>query len=167
MIAPLRKGGAIFNRLLMFSLRKKKSFFSPAENNEIVSAIRGAEQSTSGEIRVFVESKNAYVNPLDRAAEIFFQLRMDETKDRNGVLIYVAVKSREIAIYADEAIHRLLDDAYWKAAVNNMILEFRQNHVADGIAHCVTAIGQTLAEKFPYEGKEDKNELPDEIVFGK
>ncbi len=151
----------------MFSLRKKKSFFSPAENNEIVSAIRSAEQSTSGEIRVFVESKNAYVNPLDRAAEIFFQLRMDETKDRNGVLIYVAVKSREIAIYADEAIHRLLDDAFWKAAVNNMILEFRQNHVADGIAHCVTTIGQTLAEKFPYKGNEDKNELPDEIVFGK
>lgn len=167
MDCPTQIWWGIFNQSLMFSLRKKKPFFSPGENNAIVSAIRSAEQSTSGEIRVFVESKNAYVNPLDRAAEIFFQLRMEETKDRNGVLIYVAVKSREIAIYADEAIHRLLDDAYWKAAVNNMILEFRQNHVADGIAHCITAIGQTLAEKFPYKGKEDKNELPDEIVFGK
>lgn len=151
----------------MFGFRKKKSFLTPGENNTIVSAIKAAEQSTSGEIRVFVESKNPFVNPLDRAAEVFFQLRMEDTKDRNGVLIYVAVKSREIAIFADEAIHRLLGNDYWTNAVKNMIQEFRQNHISDGIAHCVTAIGQALAEKFPYKGNEDKNELPDEIVFGK
>ena len=151
----------------MFTLRKKKLFFSIEENDKIVAAIRSSEKATSGEIRVFIESKNAYVDPVDRAAEIFHQLQMHNTKDRNGVLIYIAVKSREIAVYADEGIHRLLGSEYWKSAVHLMIEEFKQNHICEGIVHCVSSIGKTLAEKFPNTGAEDKNELPDEIVFGK
>ncbi|MBU3714075.1 MAG: TPM domain-containing protein [Ferruginibacter sp.] len=150
----------------MFTFRKKKSFFNKEENEKIISAIRDAEKNTSGEIRLFVESKNAYMNPIDRAAEIFFNLEMQKTQQRNGVLIYIAIKSRELAIFADEGIHQMLGTTYWKVSVANMIEEFKQNHISDGIIKSILSIGKTLAEKFPYDGAEDKNELPDEIVFG-
>jgi uncharacterized membrane protein len=159
--------GVFFNSWPMFTLRKKKPFFTTEENNRIVAAISSSEKTTSGEIRVFVESKNAYVDPLDRAVEIFHQLQMHNTADRNGVLIYIAVKSREIAVYADRGIHQLLGSDYWKEAVNKMLVEFRENHICEGIVHCVSSIGKTLSEKFPNKGEEDKNELPDDIVFGK
>jgi uncharacterized membrane protein len=156
----------VFFIFFMFNFRKRKSFFTKEENDKIISAIRDAEKNTSGEIRLFVESKNAYVNPIDRAAEIFFHLEMQKTQQRNGVLIYIAIKSRELAIFADEGIHQMLGTGYWQNAVVTMINECKQNHICDGIINSVLSIGKTLAEKFPYNGAEDKNELPDEIVFG-
>ncbi len=71
----------------------KQVFLEAQDQKEIIDAIREAETQTSGEIRLYLESHCKYVNPLDRAAEIFWNLRMDETKDRNGVLIYIALNS--------------------------------------------------------------------------
>ena len=79
----------------MFSLSKKKQFFSKEENEIIVQSIRDAEKQTSGEIRIFVESKCRFIDPLDRAYEIFTQLKMDKTDNRNGVLFYVALKDKQ------------------------------------------------------------------------
>ena len=60
----------------MFSLfRKKKDFFNAEEKQLITEAIRHAEQMTSGEVRVFVESKCSYMDAIDRAAELFFNLQ--------------------------------------------------------------------------------------------
>jgi len=58
----------------IFPLFKKKEFFSASEKEQIVEAIRMAEKETSGEVRVYVESKNAFVDPIDRAKEIFYKL---------------------------------------------------------------------------------------------
>ena len=76
----------------MWSFRKKKKFFSQEENDKIVRSIQDAEKQTSGEIRVFVENRFKYVEPLDRAAEIFAKLQMEKTELRNGVLFYIAIK---------------------------------------------------------------------------
>ena len=86
----------------LFSFFKKKAFFSEQDQARIVAAITSAEKSTSGEIRLFVESKNPYMDPLQRAAEIFFQSKMENTVDRNGVLLYIALKDRELALFGDE-----------------------------------------------------------------
>ena len=146
---------------------KKKTFFSDAEKQRVVEAIRKAEQRTSGEVRVYVESRNAYMDPMDRAAEIFYSLKMDKTDDRNAVLLYIAVKDKQLALFGDEGIYNAAGAEYWNAAVRNMLMEIKADDIIGGMVHCISTVGETLHEKFPYNKLEDKNELPDEIVFGK
>jgi len=147
--------------------RKTKTFFPPKEMERIVEAIRNAEMQTSGEIRIFIESRNPLVNVLERAAEIFFRLKMQETDERNAVLLYIAMKDHELALFGDEGIHKKVGEQYWKNEVAEMISKFTKEDLCGGIVNCVTHIGQTLKEKFPYDAKVDKNELPDDIVFGR
>ena len=152
----------------MFALfRKKKQFFSDKEQELIVDAIRQAELMTSGEVRVFVESKCSFVDAIDRAAELFFKLEMQKTKDRNGVLVYIAMDDRQLAVFGDEHIHKKVGNEYWNTEVQKMISEFGKHHYAEGISEIVLDIGKALKNFFPYDKGTDKNELPDEIVFGK
>lgn len=148
-------------------LRNKKPFFTDQENQLIVEAIRAAETNTSGEVRVFVESKCKWVDAIDRAAELFFQLQMEKTAQRNAVIVYVAIKDRQLAVFGDEGIYQRLGAEYWNQAVAQMLRSFDRNDYAKGIADCVKQIGDALHTHFPYDGKTDKNELPDEIVFGR
>ncbi len=150
----------------MFSLFKKREFFTPADKAQIVEAIRLAEKETSGEIRIYVEGKNAYVDAIDRASEIFFKLKMQETLHRNAVLLYIAMDHHQLALFADEGIYQKAGAAYWDAAVKNMISQFTKDNISNGIEQCIKQIGETLKEKFPYIPTEDKNELPDDMVFG-
>ncbi|WP_153797297.1 TPM domain-containing protein [Foetidibacter luteolus] len=153
----------------MFSLFKKKApdFFEQQEKEKILAAIKTAEQRTSGEVRVFIESHCRFVNPLDRAYEVFYGLKMQETEKRNGVLVYVAMKDRQLAIFADEGIYGKAGETYWNNEVKTMLKEFGQQHHADGIAQVVLDIGELLNAHFPYDAGTDKNELPDDIVFGR
>ena len=151
----------------LFPFAKKKPFFSDAENAQIVAAIREAEQQTCGEIRVFVESRCRFVDPVDRAIEIFTGLKMEQTLHRNGVIVYIAIKDRQLAVFGDSGIHAKTGEEYWKMEVARMISLFNQHDYVAGICNCVREIGQALHEYFPYDSTEDKNELPDEIVFGK
>ena len=147
--------------------KKKRVFFSPEDQTQIVEAIRLAETETSGEIRIFVESKNPFMDPIDRAKEIFFQLKMENTQDRNAVLFYIAMDDHELALFADEGIYKRLGAAYWDNAVKNMISFFTRDNISNGIETCVQQIGAALKSEFPYTADTDKNELPDDIVFGK
>lgn len=151
----------------MFSLFKKKEFFSAEENEKIVAAIRNAEKSTSGEVRVFIESKCRFIDPLDRAVEIFSELKMENTDDNNAVLLYVALKDKQLAIYADSGIHEKVGTKFWEEAVNKILLHFDKSNYANGIVSCIREIGEALKENFPYNKDTDKNELPDEIIFGR
>ncbi|MGC4036589.1 MAG: TPM domain-containing protein [Chitinophagaceae bacterium] len=152
----------------MFQLfRKKKPFFSEEENRLVVEAIRYSEKRTSGEIRVFVESRCKYVNALDRAAELFSRLEMQKTDDRNAVLVYLAMKDHQLAVFGDENIHKKVGTEYWTNVVTKMLKEFDKEDFANGIRQCVTEIGEALHFHFPYNNDTDKNELPDDIVFGK
>ena len=144
-----------------------KHFFSQEENERIVAAIRQAEQATSGEIRVYIESHCRFVDPLDRAVELFFGLKMEKTEQRNGVLLYIALKDRQLAIFGDEGIHQKVGTAFWDREIGNMLNAFNAAHFADGIVNIVTEVGNALREHFPYDAATDRNELPDEIVFGK
>lgn len=147
--------------------KKKRTFFSAEDNEQIVQAIRKAEKETSGEIRIYVESRNPFMDPLDRAKEIFFLLKMENTADRNAVLFYIAMKDHELAIFADEGIYRRVGATYWDNEVKNMISFFTKHNISNGIETCVKQIGETLKNEFPYDSATDKNELPDDIVFGK
>ncbi|MBX2888695.1 MAG: TPM domain-containing protein [Ferruginibacter sp.] len=152
----------------LFSFYKSgKQFLTQEENQRIISAIRNSELQTCGEIRVFIESKNPLMSPLERAAGIFYRLKMEETEHRNAVLVYIAYKHKEVALFGDEGINNLVGEEYWKSKIRMMLNYFKGKSLAAGIEQCVVEIGNTLKEKFPYNPSEDKNELPDEIVFGK
>lgn len=153
---------------MAFSFFNKKSLdiLTDAEKQQIVEAIRAAESRTSGEIRVYMEGKCRYVNPVDRANEIFFQLQMDKTVDRNAVLLYVAVKDHQLAIFGDEGIYKKTGQEYWESAVNHILQHFNKENFAAGISEYVHEIGESLHQYFPYDRVADQNELPDEIVFG-
>jgi len=151
----------------MWRFSRKKPLFTEAENEQIVNAIQEAERQTSGEIRIFIESRCKYVDALDRATEIFNNLQMGKTELRNGVLFYLAVKDKQLAIFADKGIHEAAGNNYWQNAVKDIISVFTKDSLIAGITTSIYKIGQALKEHFPYDKDVDKNELPDEIVFGK
>lgn len=146
---------------------KRKDFFIPDERMKLIEAIRSAEMRTSGEIRVFIESRCRFVDPLDRAAELFWSLQMDRTKDHNAVLIYVAMKDHQVAIYADKGIHEKVGEIFWQKEVIAMTTHFREHHYSVALLEVIRDIGEALYIHFPYSREVDKNELPDDIVFGK
>ncbi len=149
-----------------FSIFKKQRLLSLADEELIVQAIRIAEKHTSGEIRVYVESKCRFVDPVDRAMEVFFGLKMDKTDDHNGVIIYIALKDHQLAIYGDEGINKKVGKDFWSNEIKKMLHQFNGHNYIKGICEIINDIGQTLQKEYPYL-KDDKNELPDEIVFGK
>ena len=152
---------------MKFPWKKQKEFFTAAEKQQLVEAIQKAEQRTSGEVRLFVESKCRFVDPMDRAKEIFFQLGMDKTDLRNATLIYIAVDNHQAAILGDEGIHQKVGAQYWKDVVTKMLFQFRNKKLADGICQGIYDLGEALKFYFPYHSDTDKNELPDEIVLGR
>lgn len=150
----------------MWRVFRKKPFFSNEENEKIVHSIQEAEMQTSGEIRIFVEARCKYIDALDRASEIFDRLEMGKTDLRNGVLFYIALQDKQLAIFADKGIHEAAGENYWKTSVKDILSVFSKESVASGIITSIHKIGQALKDHFPYDKSVDKNELPDEIVFG-
>lgn len=142
-------------------------YFSKEENAQIVQAIKNAEQKTSGEVRIYIEKKCKMVNPVHRAKEIFFHLAMDKTNDRNAVLIYLAMKDRQLAIYGDEGIHQKVGQEFWQNEVKAILAAFNSSNYTEGLVKIIHDIGDALLFHFPYDAQTDKNELPDEIIFGK
>ena len=132
----------------------------------MVEAIRSAEKQTSGEIRLFMEQRCAFLNPLDRAKEVFAELEMFKTKDRNAVLLYIATKDQQLAVLGDEGIYQKMGQAFWDSEVKLILSEFKQHHFIDGVCKIIGDVGVALKENFPYES-DDKNELDDGIVYGK
>jgi uncharacterized membrane protein len=152
--------------MALFPFLRKKDFFSYQEKENILEAIRQAEQQTSGEIRIYVESHCRFVDPLDRAAEVFWGLKMDMTKDKNGVLIYVAMRDHQFAILADQGIHEKVGEVFWRNEVEMMKRHFKLQHPTEAIIAVIADVGAALKTHFPYDRQIDKNELPDDIVFG-
>ncbi len=153
--------------MAFFRFRKPgPGLLSKSEQEEIVQAIRDAESRTSGEIRVFIERKCKHIDPLERAAEVFFNLKMDQTANRNGVLLYMAVRDRQLAIFGDEGIYQKTGKAYWENLVRHILQHFNNKNFAAGLTSYVRQIGEGLHQYFPYDKDTDQNELPDDIVFG-
>jgi len=150
----------------LFSFFRKNEFFYSEEKEKIIEAIRLAEQRTSGEVRIYMESRCRYVDPLHRAEEIFWGLKMEQTKDLNAVLVYVALKDRQFAIYADKGIHEKVGTEFWEKEVEKMKAHFKAEQYSEAIVHVIRDIGEALHTHFPFQRDTDKNELPDDIVFG-
>jgi uncharacterized membrane protein len=137
--------------------------FTTDEQEQVRKAIEKAEKQTSGEIRVCVE-KNCSEEILDRAAKYFYQLEMDKTKLRHGVLIYLAIADRKFAIIGDAGINSVVPDHFWDSTKEAMLEHFKQGDVIEGILKGINLAGEQLKAYFPYS-PDDHNELPDDIAF--
>lgn len=141
-----------------------KNFLSKEERQQIVDAIKEAELNTSGEIRVHIEN-TCRGDVLERATYWFYKMGMTKTELRNGVLFYLAVKSRKFAIVGDEGINNAVPDDFWEKIKATMALHFQQRDFAIGLAKGITEAGKALKKYFPHQS-DDVNELSDEISFG-
>jgi uncharacterized membrane protein len=152
----------------MFSLFRKKPMLDEDAQQRIVAAIKEAESKTSGEIRVFMEHHCSYMDAMHRAQEIFFNLGMEKTVARNAIIVYVAFSDRQFALFGDKVIYEKAGGAqFWKKAAEKLSGHLRKNELTDGLSNCIHELGTALAISFPYDPAIKKNELPDEIVFGK
>lgn len=139
--------------------------FTSAQKEAMVAAIQEAEKNTSGEIRIHFENY-CKKDVLDCAAQVFAQLKMHKTALRNGVLVYVALEDKKMAILGDAGINAKVPANFWDEIKNRMIEKFRQGQICEGACEAVREIGMQLKKYFPCQA-EDKNELPDEISFKK
>ncbi len=152
----------------MFSFFKKKSALDSDSQARVVACIKEAESKTSGEIRIFIEPHCTYVDPLDRAREIFTNLGMEKTVERNAIIIYIALQDRQFALFGDKVIYEKAGGAaFWEKAAQTLSGHLRKNELTEGLCNCIRELGTALANHFPYDPSINKNELPDEIVFGK
>ena len=137
--------------------------FTKEQKEAMVAAIQQAEKDTSGEIRVHIENRSK-IKVLDRAADVFAELKMHKTALRNGVLIYVALLDHQLAILGDAGINTKVPAGFWDSITTNMVEKFKQGLSTEGICEAVLAAGEQLKAYFPYQ-EDDVNELPDDISF--
>lgn len=143
---------------------KVEDFLTATQEQALIETIKVSEKNTSGEIRVHIE-KSTEKSPMDRALEVFYMLEMDKTELRNGILIYVAVESKKIAIIGDEGINNLVPKNFWDEELAMLISYFKASNFTKGLELTILKIGKKLKEFFPYQ-KDDSNELSDEISKG-
>ncbi len=139
-----------------------RAFVSQLTHDRIHAAIHAAEAKTSGEIRVMISHRRA-PDPVAAAQQAFRRLGLDRTRQRNGVLLFVAPRSRTFAIIGDEAVHLKCGDAFWQELAAAMSDHFKRGAFTDGLVHGVDRAGELLAAHFPRE-PDDRNELPDDVI---
>lgn len=141
---------------------KARDFLNQLRHDDIVAAIRKAEQKTSGEIRVFI-SRHEPDDPVAAAQAEFLRLGMDKTKEKNGVLIFVAPRARKFAIIGDAGVHSRCGDEFWTQVAAEMTGHFKKAEFTQGILHAIHKAGELLAQHFPRHPG-DQNQLPDDIA---
>lgn len=145
-------------------MSKVEDFLTKAEEAEVVEAIRNAEKNTSGEIRIHLE-KRTDIAPIERAMAVFHELKMDETQLRNGVIIYVAVKSKQFAIYGDKSINDKVSKDFWNSTKDIMVGHFKNGSNKLALVEGINSTGEQLKKHFPFDDN-DIDELSNEISKG-
>ena len=138
--------------------------FSQNDKNRILEAIQDAEKQTSGEIRVHADTKCSG-DPVQSAIAQFERLKMHETKDRNGVLIYIATRDRKLAIIGDQHINEKVSSDYWETTKNQLIAAFKKGEYVTGITEAIADVGKKLKVHFPYLS-DDTDELANDLSIG-
>lgn len=139
-----------------------EEFLTEREEEEVVEAIRKAEKKTSGEIRVHIE-KSSKGDIWKRAMEVFHLLKMDNTKEDNGVLIYVAIDDRNFVIYGDKGINNVVPPGFWESTKDEIVAEFKKGNFKQGLINGIIRAGHELQVHFPWDEGTEENQLSDKI----
>ena len=139
-------------------------FFTTEQGEQIVEAVRAAESHSSGEIRVHLEDRCGDA-AWHRARELFYELDMDDTRQQNGLILYLAVLDKQFAIYADEGYDDYLSDGFWDELIAHLSKRFQEGEFLLGLIEILAEIGTVLRAWFPAQG-DNPNELSDELSIG-
>ncbi len=139
-------------------------FLSESDEKEVINAIQEAELNTSGEIRVHIEGK-ATKDAYERALDVFNELKMHQTEQRNGVLIYVATEDQKFVICGDKGINNVVADDFWDSTRDTIAEHFKKGNFKNGIVAGILSAGIQLKQFFPWQ-TDDENELSNEISKG-
>ena len=141
------------------------NFFSDIESEQLVNKISELEQKTESEIRIHIEDV-CEESAFDRAVEVFQKLGMQKTKDKTGILIYLATQDKKMAVLGDKGINEKLENNFWDSIIEKMKVKFQTQGVSSGLELGLELIGQKLIEYFPERGT-PSNQLPNDISYGK
>jgi uncharacterized membrane protein len=144
---------------------KASSFFTEEQKAKILASIQRAEEASSGEIRVHIET-SFKGDVLDRAAWVFGKIGMHKTALRNGVLFYLAVQNRKFAVIGDAGINAKVPENFWDSTKEIMLKNFKEGKFTEGLSEGIILAGEQLKTHFPHQ-KDDVNEITDEISFDK
>jgi len=143
--------------------KRVRAVLSEDDLEAITRAIKEAEEHTSAEIRVHLDH-GCPGDAVQRAIRVFERLGMHKTAARNGVLVYISVTDRKLAIIGDTSIHERMGAAYWQGLVAGVLLRMKQQGSRDGLVHALAEVGRALGHHFPRR-PDDKNELSDEVTI--
>ena len=142
---------------------KPGDFLQRLNDSEVVQAIQAAERTTSGEIRVFVTTRELGGDKVvDRAAARFEKLGMTATRERNGVLLYFAPHAQQFAIVGDKGIHEKCGEAFWSDVASGIGDKLKQGRFTEAVVEAIEKAGKALARHFP-RSPDDRDELPNEV----
>jgi len=148
--------------------KKKQHPFNKSEIALIETHLKKAELTSSCELRIFIEWDCVFDDAIDRAKEIFNELQMQATQERNALLIYVATDAKKFAIFGDEAIYEKAGGAsFWEAAAAGFVNDVKSIDVTHALVKCIDTLSVPMQKHFPADALRNDNELADEIVFGK
>ena len=161
-------------RHLQTDHRDVRKLFPDATLKRLQFATRHGEQLHNGQVRLAIEASlpagaiRSDVSARQRAIEVFSLLRVWDTAENSGVLVYLLVADRAVEIVADRGIAAKVDASVWQAICAKMEQHFRAGSFADGAQHGLVDIGTLLATHFPRrtgDPKRSENELPDAPVL--
>ncbi|MDO4762989.1 MAG: TPM domain-containing protein [Flavobacteriaceae bacterium] len=138
-------------------------YLSEQEIEALVEVVKTAEDYSTGEIRVHIDSSTEE-EKAEVAFEVFQKLKMHETKDRNAVLFHINFHQRYLTIIGDEGIHKKVCQSFWDKIHDEITSEFAKGNYFKGLSEGILKTGVELKKYFPIEG-ENPNELPNEITF--
>jgi uncharacterized membrane protein len=148
---------------------RARRIFTPEVLDHIEQAIKAGEATHSGQVRFVVEGALDGA-PLfrgqsarERALDIFSHLRIWDTAHNNGVLIYLLLADRTVAIVADRGIDAKVGREGWQKICAGMEADFRAGKFEAGVIKGIEAVSRQLAAHFPKQGA-GPNELPDKPV---
>ncbi len=138
-------------------------FLNTIQMASLVEAIKKAEDHSTGEIRVHIDSTTEE-NNAKIAFEVFKSLGMDKTKERNAVLFHVNFEQKYLTIIGDKGIHEKVQQKFWNDLHDKITKAFSEGKYFDGLHDAILETGFELKKFFPIN-RENPNELPNEITF--
>ena len=141
-----------------------RKFMTESDLEAVARAVAEVEAGTAGEIRVHLDARCSG-DPMTRAVALFERLGMTRTALRNGVLIYLAIEDRKLAVIGDAGIHARVPADYWERLKERLVADCRAGRPRDGLVKAVRDVGEALTHHFP-RAPDDRNELSDEVSLG-
>lgn len=139
--------------------------------SQLTAAVERSEQRHSGQVRICIEGglPTSYLfrdaTPRERAVALFGKLRVWDTEDNNGVLIYLLLADRAIEIVADRGLVNNVSNEAWEAIMSSMQGALRAGLHQQALEHAINHVS-ILLEKYYSSSKQGPNELPDTPAVG-